>query len=241
MDSNRHDPRRSLVAAALAAALAAAAHADVFVRLPRTGSGAMEALGGARVESTSIDVNGAQGTLRVYAFDLSAAELLAAVNRELRRLRPGEPGETGLWIDWGRRAGNAGDRTSVLLLVPCGSAGAAQCLAFAIEASAPGEALWPWDDLAAPADFGTTFSALLDKGRAGFAAGTTALAPDAARAAWSAALAAAGWVAASPAPDATSLALYAREGETLSLLVLPAEEEGNAGGSRVAVTRRRPR
>ena len=240
MDAKHHLLRRTLAAAALAAALggAPAVRAEVFVRLPRTASNAMEALGGARVESTAIDVNGAQGTLRVYAFDLSAGDLLAAVNRELRRLRPGEPDETGFWIDWGRRAGS-GSRTSVLLLVPCGSAEAAQCLAFAIEATVPGEAHWPWDDLAAPPDFGTTFSALLDKGRMGFASGTSVLAPDAARAAWATALSAAGWAAASPAAEDTSLALYAREGEVLSLLILPAEGEG--GGSRVAVTRRRAR
>ena len=239
MHANRATFRTATAAALLAVLLAAApATADVFVRLPRTGSAAMEAMGGVPVESSSVDVNGAQGTLRVFSFDRAAADLLAAVNREIQRLRPGDPEETGFLVDWSRHTGG-GSRTSVLLIVPCGSEGAAQCLAFAVETSAPGTPRWPWHDLAAPADFETGFAALLDRGRSGFASGTSELAPDAARAAWAASLAAAGWTAASPAPDVASLALYSRGDEILSLLVVPAED--GRDGSRAAVTRRRPR
>ena len=95
-------PATALLAAALAAALLAPppATGSVFARIRRTPSAAMEALGGVAVgESVRVELNGADGTLRTFAFERPAAELLASVNAELRRIDPGAPDETGLWID----------------------------------------------------------------------------------------------------------------------------------------------
>ena len=231
----------ALLATVLAAACLAprTAPGSVFTRVRRTPGAAMEAMGGVAVgETVRVELNGADGTLRTYAFERPAAELLASVNADLRRIDPGSPDETGLWIDWNRRVGKRSGALSVLLIVPCGAEGGGQCLAFAIEASAPGDPRWPWGDLAAPPGFETGFAARLDGGRAGFAGGRSDLAPDAARAAWGAHLAAAGWTAVSPAAEATSLALYARGDETLALLVMPGADDA---GSRAAVLRRRPR
>ena len=215
------------------------ARGSVFARIRSTPSAAMEALGGVPVaDATRIEVNGGDGTLRTFAFERSAADLLAAVNAELRRIAPSVPDETGLWIDWGRHVGNRPGARSILLIVPCGAANAEQCLAFAIESSAPTDPRWPWGDLSAPPGFETGFSARLDGNRAGFASGRTDLAPAMARERWGAHLAEAGWTAVSPAATTTSLALYSRGDEVLALLVMD-DEDG--GGSHIAVLRRRPR
>ena len=231
-----------LLAAVLAAACLAPGTAPgaVFARIRSTPSAAMEAMGGVAVgETVRVELNGADGTLRTFAFERSAAELLASVNDELRRIDPGSPDETGLWIDWNRRVAKRPDALSVLLIVPCGAEGGGQCLAFAIESAAPADPRWPWGDLAAPPGFETGFAVRLDGGRAGFAGGRSDLAPDAARAAWGAHLSAAGWTAVSPAADVTSLSLHARGDETLALLVMAEAEDG--AGSRAAILRRRPR
>ena len=211
----------------------------VFARIRSTPSAAMEALGGFPVgDATRVELNGGDGTLRTYAFDRPAGAVLDAVNAELRRINPSSGNETGFWIDWNRRTGHRPGGLSVLLIVPCGAPGADQCLAFAIESSSPGDPRWPWGDLAPQPGFETGFAARLDGGRAGFAGGRTDLPPDVARDRWNAHLAEAGWIAASPAAPQTSLALYAKGGETLALLVM---EDPSGNGSRVAVLRRAPR
>lgn len=141
----------------------------------------------------SIVLNGAQGTLSVFAFDLSVSALESALPSPLPH---------GVY------------------LLPCGAAEAGQCLAFALESDKPGAPEWPWSDLPPAGGFEPSFSALLNDGRTGFAGGDTALSPDAARAAWSSHLAANGWAAASPAADSTSLSLYVKGRETLALTVL---------------------
>lgn len=227
-----------LFAALLASVVARPARGAVFLRRPRSCSAAMEALGGVRLEESAVEVNGATGVLRVYAFERAAAALAADADRELRAAGGDAPGDGSFCIDWARRTGrnNAAD---TLLVVPCGAERSAQCLAFVLEADAPGTPRWPWSDLTPPADAQPAFAARIGRGRAGFVSGVCGLSPAAAGAAWRDVLDAAGWTTASPAPEVTSLILCVREDETLALLVLPPEGGTSNGGSRFAVLRRR--
>ncbi len=189
--------------------------AAFFVRVPSTPSGLLRRQGGALVQESRVTVNGSEGTLSVFAFDTTADALVAA----LRPADSEKPLPAGLFV------------------LPCGAAEAPQCLAFALDADSPGDPEWPWSDLPPANGFAPAFSATLNDGRTGFAAGSLGLAPDAARALWSSHLSANGWTAVSPAAETTGLSLYAKGSETLALTVLDAPD----GASQVSLLRRAPR
>lgn len=167
--------------------------AAFFLRLPSSPSTALEKQGGVRVQESAVTVNGLDGTLAVYAFDQTAADVETALGT------PPEPG-SGAYA---------------LFLLPCGAPESPQCLAFAIETRSKeaGTPQWPWADLPMPSGFTPTFTALLNEERTGFAAGDT----DQPLSAWAAHLESNGWTAASPAAGTTSLTLYVKGRETLAL------------------------
>ncbi len=167
--------------------------AAFFLRLPSSPVTALERQGGARVQESAVSVNGLDGTLSVYAFERTAADIESALDT------PPTPGSGAF----------------SLFLLPCGAPESPQCLALLFETRAkePGTPQWPWADLPMPSGFTPTFSATLNEERTGFAAGDT----DLSLPAWTAHLAAHGWTAVSPAAGATRLALFAKGSETLVL------------------------
>ena len=191
--------------------------AAFFVRQPTTPSGWLRRQGGQCVQEQNITLNGEDGTLAVFAFDVTADALLASLRNA--------SGEANAALPPG------------IFILPCGAPEAPQCLAFAVEAPTRGEPRWPWPDLPPQGGFEPGFTAVLNDGRTGFASGDSGLPPASARTAWADHLAACGWTAVSPAAESTSLALYARDSEVLALTVL----DGANGGCRVSLLRRKPR
>ena len=188
--------------------------AAFFLRLPSSTTALLRRNGGELVQESAITLNGSPGTLSVFAFDRTVDELAKTL----------EP---------------SGDATapSGVFLLPCGSPESPQCLAFAVEAESPGNPEWPWTDLPPEEGFSLDFSATLNDGRTGFAAGVSGLSSAAARAAWNARLSANGWTPVSPASGDTSLSLHAKDNETLALTVLDAPD----GTSRISLLRRKPK
>ena len=58
-------------------------HADVFWRLPRTADAALQQMGGVRVYTTEVQVNGAPGTLSAFALQSTAMAASADLARRL--------------------------------------------------------------------------------------------------------------------------------------------------------------
>ena len=75
-----------------AVCLALATRADVFWRLPKAAGTRLTALGGSRMYSTDVQVNGAPGTLAALAFDTPSSQISATLARQFgaSRSAPGE-------------------------------------------------------------------------------------------------------------------------------------------------------
>ncbi|MEI7901160.1 MAG: hypothetical protein WCK89_12985, partial [bacterium] len=58
-------------------------HAEVFWRLPKTTEAALQQMGGVRVYTTAVQVNGAPGTLSAFALNATAPEVSASIARRL--------------------------------------------------------------------------------------------------------------------------------------------------------------
>ena len=66
-------------------------HADVFWRLPKTADAALQQMGGVRVYTTDVQVNGAPGSLSAFALDSTAPEASATLARRLGLPPPTAP------------------------------------------------------------------------------------------------------------------------------------------------------
>ncbi len=75
-------PRMTARLAMLLVLLAPSLDADVFWRMPSDAGAALRALGGARVYTTDVEVNGAPGTLAAYAFSESPPTLRLRLSRQ---------------------------------------------------------------------------------------------------------------------------------------------------------------
>lgn len=106
---------------------ASAMRAEVFWRIPRRADSVLQQLGGARVHTTPVQINGAPGTLCAYAFDRSAAEIGAALARQYALPTPAPFAGSLLTVE-------ERGRLRRLLLLPAGD-GSEAALVYALDQS----------------------------------------------------------------------------------------------------------
>jgi hypothetical protein len=214
------------------------AGAAVFSRIPKTPVPALEQLGGRTLQTGDVRVNGTPGTLTVLGFDMSAAGVCNALAAALERPDVAQAGSSGaLLFAWPTDKGTPPH----VLVQTAGAADHALAIVIDLPPDAPDASpTWPWQDIAAPPSFLPGFSAEDADGRTSLVTGSSSLAPEQARSELAERLASAGWVAATPAAEVVSTALFARGTETLVATVLPPSGTDQPG-SRLLILRRRPR
>jgi hypothetical protein len=223
---------RSAVALGLFVALAGPMnlHAEVFMRLGR-GALALEQLGGTRLHSTDVRINGQPGRLAAYGFDAAAAVLAPDLRKALPMPELGAGKSMATHVTSGQ--------STTLLLLP--GSGPRNCVAILIEQTAEAHrktkaapAEWP-GGLAYP-EAVLLFSAENVQTRTTLAVATTADAPEAASGRMETVLAGAGWVRMPPLAATPGLTLYA-QGSRICAFSATAGD-GPGGKTRITVLQR---
>jgi hypothetical protein len=208
---------------------AAAAHADVFMRLGR-GAQALEQLGGTLLHRSEMRVNGQPGKIAVYGFP-SSPEAMAPDLRKALDL-------PGLVRGAAMVTQEAGGQATTLLLLPGANAQSSMVLLIEQTAEARRKAQgaaaeWP-GGLAYPGAT-PTFSAELAETRTSIAIATTTDAPAAAAGRMDAVLARAGWTRVTPPAAASGLVFYSRGNRICAFSAIPDDAEGK---TRITVLQR---
>jgi len=216
-------PRRTARLVVLLVLLVPALDADVFWRMPSDAGTALRTLGGARVYTTDVEVNGAPGTLAAYAFSESPATLTLRLSRQFG-LPPTATAQRSALL-------THSDKNSLqrLLVLPS-PAGRDDCVVLAFEQSLRHAAtavqqppVWP--DGLPTLNATPRFTALCANTRTRFVTAATDVAPEAAMQDAARILTGAGWRETTPVAPTFKLFVSGRK-QCLLFAHAPSPSEG---------------
>lgn len=169
--------------------------ADFFWRIPRQADPLLTSMGGSRLYATEVELNGAPGTLQVFAFSgVRAPDLSRRVSARMK-LPPASRRPGGSLMSYREN----GRETHLLVLPSPGGRDRCVVLAFEAESAARAGGVPGWPDDLPPLDAATpTFSAVCKLTRTSFVTAETSSSPEAALAGAGATLLRQGWKEASP-------------------------------------------